>query len=180
VRQWKNALLDLSLRNRLINYTERAGFALAIPGPALARFEDDINAGARIKLLASDEVSQIDAARGIRYGRELPEDERTVLLADKHSAYLDVTAAAYKSRLRNLAYKAKTITQETGANNLYLAFGMLNWRFGDRELRSPVVLVPVNLSTTNRGDRYVLSIDEAGVSTPNYCLIEKLRVSFGL
>lgn len=180
VRQWKNALLDLSLRNRLINYTERAGFALAIPGPALARFEDDINAGARIKLLASDEVSSVDAARGIRYGRELPEDERTVLLADKHSAYLDVTAAAYKSRLRNLAYKAKTITQETGANNLYLAFGMLNWRFGDRELRSPVVLVPVNLSTTNRGARYVLSIDEAGVSTPNYCLIEKLRVSFGL
>ncbi|WP_237160384.1 DUF3320 domain-containing protein [Mycolicibacter engbaekii] len=180
VRQWKNALLDLSLRNRLINYTERAGFALAIPGPALARFEDDINAGARIKLLASDEVSSVDVARGIRYGRELPEDERSDLLAGKHSAYLDVTTAAYKSRLRNLAYKAKTITQETGANNLYLAFGMLNWRFGDRELRSPVVLVPVNLSTTNRGDRYVLSIDEAGVSTPNYCLIEKLRVSFGL
>jgi hypothetical protein len=28
VAQWKNALLDLSLRNRLINYTERAGFRL--------------------------------------------------------------------------------------------------------------------------------------------------------
>lgn len=180
VRQWKNALLDLSLRNRLINYTDRAGFALAVPGPALARFEDAINAGARIGLLASDEVSSVDAARGIRYGRDLPEDERTLLLADKHSAYLDVTEAAYKTRLRNLAYKAKTITQETGANNLYLAFGMLNWRFGDRELRSPVVLVPVTLSTTNRGARYVLSIDEAGMSTPNYCLIEKLRLSFGL
>lgn len=180
VRQWKNALLDLSLRNRLINYTDRAGYALAVPGPALARFEDSVNAGARINLLASDEVSSVDAARGIRYGRELPEAERTVLLADKHSAYLDVTTAAYKSRLRSLAYKAKTITQETGANNLYLAFGMLNWRFGDRELRSPVVLVPVTLSTTNRGERYVLSIDEAGTSTPNYCLIEKLRTAFGL
>lgn len=179
VRQWKNALLDLSLRNRLINYTERAGFGLAIPGPALPRLEDDINAGAAIKLLGSDEISQVDAARGVRYGRDLPEDERTVLLADKHSAYLDVTTAAYKSRLRSLAYKAKTIAQETGANNLYLAFGMLNWRFGDRELRSPVVLVPVNLSTTNRGERYMLTIDEAGASTPNYCLIEKLRVSFG-
>ncbi|OBH18484.1 DUF3320 domain-containing protein [Mycolicibacter sinensis] len=180
VRQWKNALLDLSLRNRLINYTDRAGYTLAVPGPTLARFEDSVNAGARINLLASDEVSHVDAARGIRYGRELPEAERTVLLADKHSAYLDVTTAAYKSRLRSLAYKAKTITQETGANNLYLAFGMLNWRFGDRELRSPVVLVPVTLSTTNRGERYVLSIDEAGASTPNYCLIEKLRTAFGL
>lgn len=180
VRQWKNALLDLSLRNRLINYTERAGFALAVPGPTLARFEDDINAGARIHLLASDEISQVDAARGVRYGRDLPDDERTVLLADKRSAYLDVTSAAYKTRLRSLAYKAKTISQETGANNLYLAFGTLNWRLADRELRSPVVLVPVSLSTANRGDRYVLSIDEAGASTPNYCLVEKLRVSFGL
>ena len=27
ILQWKNALLDLSLRNKLINYTERGGFA---------------------------------------------------------------------------------------------------------------------------------------------------------
>jgi hypothetical protein len=180
VSQWKNALLDLSLRNRLINYTERAGFALEVPGPALARFEDDINAAARISLLASDEVAEIDAARGIRYGRDLPEPHRAELLADKHSAYIDITAASYKNKLRYLAYKAKTIVQETGSNNLYLAFGMLQWRFGDRDLRSPVVLVPVTLSTKNRGGRYLVTIDESGASTPNFCLIEKLRVAFGL
>ncbi|MDQ1551934.1 MAG: hypothetical protein QOD50_1356, partial [Actinomycetota bacterium] len=74
----------------------------------------------------------------------------------------------------------KTIVQETGANNLYLAFGMLSWRFSDRDLRSPLVLVPVSLTTANRGERYMLTIDEAGASTPNYCLVEKLRVAFGL
>src|SRR5829696_6221714 len=36
VQQWKNSLLDLSLRNRLINYTERSGLALAVPGTSLA------------------------------------------------------------------------------------------------------------------------------------------------
>jgi hypothetical protein len=180
VGQWKNALLDLSLRNRLINYTERAGFRLEVPGFALARFEDDINASAHITLLASDEITEIDAARGTRYGRDLPERDREQLLVDKHSVYIDITAAAYKSKLRYLAYKAKTIVQETGSNNLYLAFGMLNWRFNDRDLHSPVVLVPVSLSTKNRGERYVLTIDETGASTPNYCLIEKLRVAFGL
>lgn len=180
VSQWKNALLDLSLRNRLINYTERAGYRLEVPGEALARFEDDVNAAAHITLLASDAVSNIDAARGIRYGRELPEPERELLLAEKRSAYIGVTAAAYKTRLRYLANKAKTIVEETGSNNLYLAFGMLNWRFGDKELRSPLVLVPVTLSTTNRGERYVLTVDEAGASTPNYCLVEKLRTGLGL
>ena len=180
VSQWKNSLLDLSLRNKLINYTERSGYRLDVPGPALGRFEDAVSASARISLLASDAVKEIDVARGIRYGRDLPEQEREVLLADKNTAYIDVSSAAYKSKLRYLAYKAKTIVEETGSNNLYLAFGMLNWSFNDRDLRSPLVLVPVSLSTTNRGEKYVLTIDEAGASTPNYCLVEKLRVSFGL
>jgi hypothetical protein len=180
VAKWKNALLDLSLRNKLINYTDRAGFRLEVPGPALGQFEDAVNDGTRIILQASDAVKEIDVARGIRYGRDLPERDRQLLLADKHSAYIDITTAAYKTRLRSLASKAKTIIDETGANNLYLTFGMLNWRFDDRELRSPLVLVPVTLSTTNRGERYTLTLDEAGASTPNYCLVEKLRVTFGL
>jgi hypothetical protein len=180
VSKWKNALLDLSLRNKLINFTDRAGYKLEVPGPALGRFEDAVNDTAKITLLASDEVKEIDVARGIRYGRDLPEQDRELLLADKNSVYIDVTAASYKTKLRYLAYKARTIVEETGANNLYLAFGMLNWRFDERELRSPLVLVPVTTSTSNRGERYTLTIDEAGMSTPNYCLIEKLRTTFGL
>ena len=180
VGQWKNALLDLSLRNKLINYTERSGYRLDVPGLALGRFEDDVSASARITLLASDAVNEIDIARGVRYGRDLPERERELLLTEKRSAYIDIGSAAYKSKLRHLAYKAKTIVEETGSNNLYLAFGTLNWQFNDRDLRSPLVLVPVSLSTTNRGEKYLLTTDEAGASTPNYCLIEKLRVTYGL
>jgi hypothetical protein len=180
VAKWKNALLDLSLRNKLINYTDRAGYRLEMPGPVLGQFEDAVNDDIRITLLASDAVKEIDVARGIRYGRDLPEGERELLLVDKRSVYVDITDAAYKTRLRSIAHKAKTITEETGSNNLYLTFGMLNWRLDDRELRSPLVLVPVTISTTNRGERYTLARDEAGVSTPNYCLIEKLRVTFGL
>lgn len=180
IRQWKNALLDMSLRNKLINYTDRAGYRLEVPGPALGRFEDAVNAGARVSLLGSDEVQNVDIARGVRFGRDLPENEREILLADKHSAYIDLTAASYKNKLRYLANKAKTIREETGANNLYLAFGMLSWHLNDRPLRSPLVLVPVSLSTTNRGERYLITIDDTGASTPNYCLIEKLRTALGL
>ena len=180
ITNWKNALLDLSLRSRLINYTDRSGFKLDVPPSALGRLEDDINAGTSVTLLGSDEINSVDAARGIRYGRDLPESDRELLLVDKRSAYIDITAASYKTKLRYLANKARTISEETGANNLYLAFGMLNWNFNNRDLRSPLVLVPVNLVTKNRGERYALSLDEAGASTPNYCLLEKLRVSFKL
>ena len=180
IKKWKNALLDLSLRNRLINYTDRSGYRVEVPGPVLGRFEDEINGDTAISLVPSDQIKSVDAARGIRFGRDLSETDREVLLVEKRSAYVDVTEAAYKTRLRQLAYKAKTIMEETGSNNLYLAFGMLHWHVNDRELRSPLVLVPVRLATANKGDRYTISLDDAGTSTPNYCLVEKLRIELGL
>lgn len=181
VQQWKNALLDLSLRNKLINYTDRSGYRIEIPGPILGYFEDAINEGMPISLLGSDEIiSAAAAARGVRYGRDLSEGDRQMLLADKRSAYIDISEASYTSKLRYLANKARTITQETGANNLYLAFGMLCWQFNGKELRSPLVLVPVTITPKNKGQRYVLTIDEAGISTPNYCLVEKLRTALAL
>lgn len=181
VAQWKNALLDLSLRNRLINFTSRAGYQLAVPGAALGRLEDMINGGASVTLLASDDVPEIARERGIRFGRDRNDAEREALLADKRQAHLtDVTQAAYTTRLRALAAKAKTVTEETGANNLYLAFGTLRWEFNDRQLQSPLVLVPVTLESVSRGQSFRLVLDEAGASTPNYCLLEKLKVSFGI
>lgn len=180
VSQWKNALLDLSLRNKLINYTDRSGYSLAVPAPAVARLEDAISAATPVTLVPSDAVPKIDQVRGIRFGRDLPEDVREMMLADKKSIFVDITSASYTSKLRYLANKARTIVEETGANNLYLAFGMLHWTFNDRELRSPLVLIPVNMTSASRGTSYKLTIDEAGASTPNYCLLEKLRLSFGL
>jgi hypothetical protein len=180
VTAWKNSLLDLSLRNRLINYTDRAGHRLAVPAPAVGRMEDTVSAGAPIMLLPSDAVPTIDRARGIQFGRDLPESARELLLAEKKAVFIDVTEAAYTTKLRYLANKARTIVEETGANNLYLAFGMLHWTVNDRELKSPLVLVPVNITTASRGSSYRITLDESGESTPNYCLLEKLRVSFGL
>lgn len=180
VTQWKNSLLDLSLRNKLINYTDRSGYSLAVPSKAIAHFEDQINAAVPITLLPSDRVQEIDRARGIRFARDLHEDARAQQLAEKREAHIEVTEASYTSKLRYLAYKAKTIVEETGANNLYLAFGMLHWRAGDRDVRSPLVLVPVTLKNPSRSAWYKIAIDEAGTSTPNYCLVERLRTEHHL
>ncbi len=138
VAQWKNALLDLSLRNRLINFTSRAGYQLAVPGAALGRLEDMINGGAGVHSSRVRRRSG-DRARARHPLRSRPRrGEREALLADKRQAHLaDVTQAAYTTKLRALAAKAKTVTEETGANNLYLAFGTLRWEFNDRQLQSP-------------------------------------------
>lgn len=180
ITQWKNKLLDLSLRNPLINYSGRSGYSLAVPQPTLGNFEDLISSGTAVTLIASDQIAQIDRSRGIHAGRDLPETTRAALLTERKQAYIALTEERYASRLRALAHKARTITEETGANNLYLALGMLSWNNGDRDLRSPLILIPVNFESAAQGQHYRIRIDEAGESTPNYSLLEKLRVTLGL
>ena len=180
IEQWKNALLDLSLRNKLINFHRRGSIGLTVPDGLLGAVEDRVHEPSGVILLASDQVSTVAAERGIQFGRDLPADQLAELFTARGSLFTDVTAATYDSRLRAMAYKAKTVVEETGANNLYLALGSLLWSLDDRELRSPLVLVPVRLITKARQQTYRIEIDESGASTPNFCLLEKLRLVHGL
>src|SRR3954451_6744579 len=180
VQQWKNALLDLSLRNRLINYTPRSGLPLVVPGGSLGILENFVHDGTPITLLPADELAAVARERGTADARQLPEEQLAEALVERRSVHADVAGAGYLPRLRNLAYKAKTVLEETGANNRYLALGSLVWELDGRPLRSPLVLVPVTLTPVSRTGGYRITLDEAGSSTPNYCLLEKLRQLHGL
>lgn len=183
VQAWKNSLLDLSLRNKLINFTQRSTVELAIPTGSLDHLEDLLNAGQQITLLPGDQINAMQAAQGFRYGAQLPASDLAKLLDERKvfsSINFGQNGDTYLRQFRNLAYKARTIEEETGANNLYLAVGSLVWNIDGRELKSPLVLIPVALVATGRRGLYRLQIDDAGTSTPNYCLIEKLKVTDGL
>ncbi len=180
VQAWKNALLDLSLRNRLINMTKSSGIALTVPEGSLARLEDLVNADTPLTLLPADQVDGLHTARGLMTGAELPQAEVQEQLERKKALWTDVPAGRYATRFRNLAYKARTVREETGANNLYLALGTLVWEQDGKPLRSPLILVPMTLKAANKGQTYRMAMDESGASTPNYCLLEKLSQVHGL
>jgi hypothetical protein len=180
IEQWKNALLDLSLRNTLINFHRRGSIGLAVPDGLLGAVEDRVHEPPGVLLLGSDQVSTVAIERGIGFGRDLPEDQRAEMFTARAEIFTDVPVASYDTRLRAMAHKARTIVEETGANNLYLALGSLLWRHEDRELRSPLVLVPIRLSTKARSRAYRIELDDSGASTPNFCLLEKLRQVHGL
>nr|WP_239579159.1 DUF3320 domain-containing protein [Microlunatus panaciterrae] len=180
VQNWKNALLDLSLRNRLINFSDRSGLALSVPDGQLGALEDIVNEPKQVTLLARDQIDAVHTARGLVSGWELPADDRAALLTGRAQLFCDIPAGGYATRMRNLAYKARTIVEESGANNLYLALGSLVWKLDGRPLRSPLILVPVQLKPAGRGGLYRIGLDESGTSAPNFCLLEKLRQVHGL
>ncbi|MFK5646802.1 DUF3320 domain-containing protein [Ornithinimicrobium sp. LYQ121] len=182
VQQWKNSLLDLSLRNRLINFKPDSAVTLVVPEGHLGAVEDVLHDGRPVTLLASDAIDEVAKARGVRWARDLPQPQLFEALARRNAVHTDITAHSYATRLRSLAYKARTIEEETGANNLYLALGTLAWELENKKLHTPLILVPVKLVATGRGERtsYRLRLDESGGSTPNYCLLEKLKQTHGL
>ncbi|WP_308492294.1 DUF4011 domain-containing protein [Microbacterium terrisoli] len=180
VTQWKNALLDLSLRNRLINLGKGTyDVRMAVPGESLARLEDLVNGGKPLTLSPADDLSGIHRVGGVAIAARLDADELAAAL-EKSILFTDLTSDRYLSRLRALAYRARTIVQETGANNLYLSFGTLVWDIDGREVHSPLVLVPVRLEATGRGKAYRIVLDDAEESTPNFCLLEKIRQVHGV
>lgn len=182
VQQWKNSLLDLSLRNRLINFKPDSAVGLVVPESHLGTVEDVLHAGRPVTLLASDAIDEVNKARGHRWARDLPQAHLADELARRSAVHTDITLHSYATRLRSLAYKARTIEEETGANNLYLALGSLVWEHENKKLHTPLILVPVKLVATGRGERtsYRLRLDESGGSTPNYCLLEKLKQTHSL
>src|SRR5699024_6535162 len=91
-----------------------------------------------------------------------------------------LTAREYTRRLKNLQRKARTSLDETGTDNLYLALGTLHWTDHGKEGRAPIFLLPVRLTGGRGGSRFTLSIDETRSLQPNYCLVEKLRTTWGL
>ncbi|SFP53745.1 AAA domain-containing protein [Geodermatophilus dictyosporus] len=184
VQQWKNALLDLSLRNRLINHTPGAGLPLTVPGAYLATLAGLLTGGTAVGLLPADRLSPEQHERGVSVARELPVGELAEVLLEQGAVHADVSEGGYLPRLRALAHRARTVLEETGANDLHLALGSLVWEVDDRPLRSPLVLLPVVLApagvSPDGAESYRLSADEAAGASPNRCLLEKLRQEHGL
>ncbi|WOP18813.1 DUF4011 domain-containing protein [Raineyella sp. LH-20] len=180
IEQWKNALLDLSLRNRLLNFPRSARFPLWVPEHRLGDFEDALIRGASVTLRPMDQVPATYAQAGVQRAGDLPGEVIEEYLFTSKVAFVGATSEQYTAALRTLARTARTIIEESGANNLYLSVGNLRWTSGGKELWSPLVLLPVTLRPARGGHLYTLSLDDTGTSTPNYSLLERLYKEHGL
>jgi preprotein translocase subunit Sec61beta len=184
-KRWKDRLLDLSLRNRLLNFRPTTAGSLPLRVPDLARFED---------LLAGETVFEIHSAPATD-----PRDQRdAALLAartdladlqarsradlDRGLLQVDLGPADFKRRAVDLDRAARADLEEGGANTLFAAVGLLRW-FESAEAKeprlAPLLLVPVRLEYDRRGQRIRLRRTE-GEPIGNVTLAEKMSRDFAL
>ncbi|MDO4242887.1 MAG: AAA domain-containing protein [Actinomyces sp.] len=171
VEAWKTSLLDLSLRNPLIDCTARHAVVLRVPPACVGMLEDIVNDRQLISLrpeegapLASDEPGGAESA-----ARDLTE-HRIVRVAR--------TGQTSERTLEHMAADARIAVENTGANNLYLTVGTLVWRTNGRCLNSPLILIPVTLEPS--GEHYSLRLDEMGASAPNHSLLRRFSADTGI
>ena len=155
--RWTQRLLDLSLRNRLLNARDSRQL-LPLESDGAGGLEDRLSSGAAVPVESSSQTARS------------PGSLRTPLGAEEAAR-----------RLKELYRLAKTGLEESGVNALYVAVGFLGWRAktGDKTYRAPLVLVPVQLTRKNVREGYAVSrFDDDTVL--NTTLVEFLRTEFGI
>lgn len=182
--RWQRKLLDLSLRNALLNFKSgKKALLLEVAAPAL---EDALADGQTIKLLPSPELMQGRDPRSqqLHESRSL-EDLRREHAADalkRREVFISLEEQDLEGRLVDLYRGARNAMQEGGANTLFVALGFLAWTRPDKpdtRVKAPLILLPVTLNRKSARSGFTLQAHE---DEPlfNPTLVEMLRQDFHL
>lgn len=182
---WKSKLLDLTLRNRLLNFKSTKS-TLALIAPDLGRFEDALADGLEFTIRALPELMEGSDPRMAevhmqRSGKSPVEQMALQALANKE-LLVRVPQTELDGRLLEIHNTARTNLEEGGANTLYLALGFLRWTEvakAETTQMAPILLVPVTLTrqSVRSGFRLHRHDDETIV---NPTLLQLLRTKFEL
>lgn len=204
---WKRKLLDLSRRNRALNFKPAKISTVAIideqPAEVFRRLYLDEGA-MRFKASATASTEAVKERRSsqepviaievdgepLEFESESQEAlpfvpyDRTAV-DERHSdewLQTKLTPEALDHSLRRIEEQARSTIEEQGVNTLFVALGMLQYRESrdsDAWIKAPLVLLPVELSRKSARSGYTLSASDDDAMV-NPALVEYLRASNGI
>ncbi len=200
ITRLRTHLLDLSSRNRLLNYRHPKGRSVqicdrpnvnlvfdrlmdgkAVPFKYVSEPEPDSYEGKRPE-------AKLHAARiGISTSFDFPPNPEGAEGHRLHGLQALLYPAELERQLRKIASEAKTAIEETGTNMLFLVFGFLEFYDSDdsdKPMLAPLLSLPVTLKKgdiDNDTRTYRYSVLHSGEDlAENHTLREKLRRDFML
>lgn len=185
IDQWRARLLDLTLRNRLINFkASKQTIPLCCSEPA--KLEDVLAEGRSLRLGAlKDQLGEHDPRSEDQQRRRTSADLIGHAVRDafsRNELLADLTGADLDSRLTEIFRAARTAQEEGGANTLFLVLGMLQWKDSkdsDRKLLAPLIMVPVTLERKSVNSGFTLKRhDDETIVNPT--LLQLLESQFEL
>ena len=203
INVWKNRLLDLSKRNRALNFKVNKVATVSVIDelpPEIFRllclenksltFNSSEEPTVGLDYPSSETGSLFDEVE-IPYEGNLEDGDAAFIpyeaetLSSKHTDNVlqtNSTSENLDKSLRRIDDQARSIIDEQGVNALFLTLGMLHYKEtkdSDTVMRAPLILVPVELSRRSAREGYKISAtDEEVILNPS--LVEYLKSNFAI
>ncbi len=182
---WERKLLDLSLRNSLLNM--RFGKKnLMLISSNIAKVEDILSGGEEFKVLPrpAEIKADFDSAEDAN-ATIIPGSAGETFInkeIEAHRLYSLFADSENEAALKALYRDSRQSMEENGANTLYLAIGILRWYETDKAETprfAPILLLPIEIVRRNSASGYIIRGRDEDVIA-NITLSEMLRQNFGV
>lgn len=180
--QWERKLLDLSMRNMLINMRMTKA-VLPLLSSDVSILEDALADGEEFQVLPRPADMSISGDGGVPVEAlgELGPFAAFIELESKHCKLHSLyTEKELNSCLTKMYRSAKTSMEENGASTLYLALGLLRWFEGKKNATAryaPIVLVPIDINRKSACKGYAMCMRDEDAQI-NITLLEFLKQNF--
>lgn len=180
---WERKLLDLGLRNQLINM-RKSRTLIPLLTDTINELEDALADGDEFlitskpeKFVISEEFTYDDLLKPAIEPEELKKE------FEKHHLFSCLTEGELKKAIKEVYRSAKSSIEENGANTLYLALGLLKWyeaKGTNPPARyAPIVLVPIEITRKSAALGYTICLRDDDPQL-NITMLEKLKQDFGI
>ena len=181
---WERRLLDLSLRNSLLNIRITRNTLQLIPAD-LAVLEDSLARGDEFQIMHKPSDWENPLYEFGLY-RSVPASDPVIGFVNAEQSQNRLRSYLPEGELSNslthLYRASRTSMEENGANTLYLALGLLRWYetpSSERPRYAPILLLPVEMVRKSAAKGFVIRSREEETMM-NITLLEMLRQNFGI
>ncbi|ALN71378.1 DUF4011 domain-containing protein [Aureimonas sp. AU20] len=184
IDRWQRKLLDLSLRNKLLNFSQTAS-TVAFLCPNVAALEDRLAGGQAMRLVSIPEQNPLGERDAALFRETRGEDLQARFAADaleRGELASPFDPKSLESRLTALYRQSRSDLAEGGTNTLYMAVGFLRWKKkadDERVYRAPLLLLPAKLERRSASSPFRLAHHEDEIRF-NATLLQFLERDFGL
>lgn len=183
-QMWERKLLDLSLRNSLLNFRAKKN-SVQLMIADLSALEDNLASGKAFTIMPqpSDWASTVKDSAIFD-----TENDKDLITTISESEFKNqrirsfVSEGELEKNCKALYNASRNSLLENGSNTLYLALGFLRWYETDKsekERYAPLVLIPIDIIRNVQSKTYKIKIRDEETQM-NVTLLELLRQDFGI
>jgi len=158
IEDWKARLIDFTRRNRLLYHkpTKRSSISISRPD-AITIFNKLVLKGSQLEIWLPPEESEDSEKASQSYDSSF---SKKVLPRRDQLVCEGLSRNEIEKILKNLHRRSLSDYRERGVRTLFASFGMLLWKEAEssEEVRSPLVLVPIELSRESIREPFNISI----------------------